>query len=262
MLHVEDLLAAWRSLGIHAGDTLFVHSSLRRLGPVDMRADGVIESLCVAVGPMGTVAVPTHTWGTVNLQQPVFHQTLSPSIVGTLTNVLRLRPDALRSLHPTHSVAAVGAGARAMVEGHECDDTPCSPRSPYGRLVTWGGKILFIGVGLQYCTFFHGCEEWAGCPWLFTPEPERYYSITAHGTVIEVLSRRHTHAVPRCYPSLEDPLYKAGILLKGAVGDCPLLLLDARRAAEWLVPRLREDPYLLVEGGEATMRARPPSARA
>ncbi|HEX2951333.1 MAG TPA: AAC(3) family N-acetyltransferase [Armatimonadota bacterium] len=226
-----------------------MHSSLRRLGPAEHGADGIIDALLAAVGSNGTVAVPTHTWGTVNELQPVFHPILSPSIVGALTNVFRQRPDALRSLHPTHSVAALGMRAEELVRGHELEDTPCSPTSPYGKLVTWGGKILFIGVGLQYCTFFHGCEEWAECPWLFKPAPEMYYSITAEGKVIPVPSRRHTHNVRRCYPILETPLREAGILQDGRVGECPLLLLDARRAAEWLVPRLRKNPYLLVEGG-------------
>jgi aminoglycoside 3-N-acetyltransferase len=243
----EDLTPTFRAAGVKESGLLLVHSSLRRLGAVEGGADGVIDALLSSVGPAGTVAVPTHTWGTVNARQPVFHQTLSPFIVGTLTNVFRQRAGALRSLHPTHSVTALGARAAELIAGHELEDTPCSLTSPYGKLVSWGGQILFIGVDLSCCTFFHGCEQWAECPWLFSPQPEELFSITAAGNVLRVPSRRHAPEHPRRYPALEEPLLAAGILRLSTLGDCPLRLLDAKSAAEWLVPRLREDPCLTVE---------------
>ncbi len=243
----QDLVSAFNAVGLHTGEVVLVHSSLRRLGPVEGRADGVIDALLATVGPGGLVAVPTHTWGTVNAMQPVFHQTLSPSIVGTLTNVFRQRPEAVRGLHPTHSIAAIGPRAAEFVGGHEQDQTPCSRTSPYGKLVSWGGKILFIGATLESCTFFHGCEEWAECPWLFTKTQEQLYSITAADRVIAVPSYRHAPNNPRRYPTLEEPLKELGILTLGVLGDCPLRLLDAPKAADWLVTRLREDPELVVD---------------
>ncbi|MHB9134027.1 MAG: AAC(3) family N-acetyltransferase [Armatimonadota bacterium] len=247
MLTQSNLTTAFRSLGLQEGDTVLVHSSLRKLGPVENGADGVIDALLAAVGPAGTVAVPTHTWGTVNARQPVFHQLYSPSIVGTLTNIFRQRPEAVRGLHPTHSVAAIGVRAAEFVSRHEQDNTPCSRRSPYGKLVTWGGKILFIGVNLECCTFFHGCEEWADCPWVFTKEPEFLYSITAAGKVIPVPSYRHAHDNPRCYPALETPLLDACAMVIGNIGDCPLRLLDARKVADYVISALRKDPCLVLQ---------------
>jgi len=244
MLTIAELIAAFRAVGLTDGDTVLVHSALRKLGPVEGRADGVIDALLAAVGPTGTVAVPTHTWGTVNAKQPVFHQTLSPSIVGTLTNVFRQRPEAIRSLHPTHSVAAIGARAKEFVRDHEKDDTPCSPVSPYGKLITWGGKILIIGAGLECNTFFHGCEEQAGCPWLFGPT-EELYSITADGRIITVPSRRHAHGFSDLYPMLEESLLSIGAMTIGAAGECPLRLVDARKSSAWLIAELKNDPDLL-----------------
>lgn len=243
----RDLTTALRDLGLESGDTVLVHSSLRRLGPVEGGADGVIDALLAVVGAEGTVAVPTHTWDTVRAHQPVFHQLYSPSIVGTLTNVFRQRREAIRGLHPTHSVAAIGRRATEMVEGHERDATPCSWTSPYGRLAAWGGKILLVGVGLDVCTFFHGCEEWAGCPWLFTKEQESLYSIMADGAAIPVPSFRHAGPNPRRYPALETPLREIGALVSRHLGHCQLSLLDARKAADWLVAALRQEPCLVLE---------------
>ena len=78
MFSIEELTAAFRAVGLAEGDTVLVHSALRRLGPVAEGADGVIAALRAAVGTTGTVAVPTHTFSTVSAQQPVFHQTLAP----------------------------------------------------------------------------------------------------------------------------------------------------------------------------------------
>lgn len=244
MFTVTELTAAFRAVGLTEGTTVLVHSALRKLGPVEGGADGVIDALCAAVGQSGTVAMVTHSYATVHASQPVFHQTLTPSIVGTLGNVFRKRAGVIRSLHPTHSVAACGARAAEYVAGHEKDDTPCSRTSPYGKLITWGGKVLIIGPGLECCTFFHCCEELAEVPWLFRVT-EQLYSITADGLIIEVPSRRHFIGVSDLYPMLEDTLLKIGALTLGAAGTCALRLVDARQSSEWLIGELKKDADLL-----------------
>ncbi|OPZ81469.1 MAG: SPBc2 prophage-derived aminoglycoside N(3')-acetyltransferase-like protein YokD [bacterium ADurb.Bin429] len=245
MLTKSDLVAAFRKVGLIEGDLVLVHSALRTLGPVEGGADSVIDALLETVGPAGTVAVPTHTWKIVNGAQPVFHQTLSPANVGALTNVFRLRPNALRNLHPTHSVAAIGPRAAEFIA---CPNmtTPAQPDSPYGKLRDWGGKVLIIGPGLECCTFFHGCEQWAGMPRAVSEQPVQLYSITADGQVIPVLLRHHVVNTWDQYPKLEPYLLEIGALTIGKAGDCDLRLLDAAKAAAWLVPQLQKDPSIIL----------------
>jgi aminoglycoside 3-N-acetyltransferase len=242
----RQLTDGFRAAGLQGGDVVLVHSSLRKLGPVEGGADTVIDALLETVGPDGTLAMPTHTWKVVNAEQPVFHQALTPSNVGALTNVFRQRAGVIRGLHPTHSVAAIGPRAAELVDGHERDDTPCSATSPYGRLRDWGGKILIIGEGLNCCTFFHGCEQWAGMPWAVSPQPFQLFSITAGGQVHPVSLRHHIVNTWDQYPRLEGPLISAGALRISHLGDCPLRLLDARAAAEWLIARLQRDPGIIL----------------
>ena len=244
--NAASLTDAFRAIGLQQGDLVLVHSALRRLGPVAGGPDTVIDALLAAVGPMGTVAVPTHTWKVVTREQPVFHQTFTPSHVGALGNVLRLRTRAIRSLHPTHSVAAIGPLAAALTSGHEQDGTPCSPNSPYGRLRDWGGKILIIGADLSCCTFFHGCEEWAGMPWASTPEPVQLISFARDGRIIPVAVRHPYVNTWDRYPELEPHLRAAGAIQLGQLGTCPLRLLDARMAADWLIGQLHQNPELLI----------------
>lgn len=246
MLTLNQLTNAFHRAGLRAGDLLLVHSSLRRLGPVEGRADAVLDALLSVIGPEGTLAMPTHTHGIVSEKQPVFHQTLSPATVGALPNVFRRRPGVVRGLHPTHSVAALGPRASAFVGGQELNDTPCPSNGPYGRLYDWDGKVLIIGEGLNCCTFFHHCEQRAGLPWAVRANPVQLFSIRDDGTVIPV--RMHPHLVNTWdqFPRLEPHLLQVGALRVTHVGACPLRLLEARLAADWLVPLLQRDPGIIL----------------
>jgi aminoglycoside 3-N-acetyltransferase len=83
---------------------------------------------------------------------------------GRIPETARLRPDARRSLHPTHSVVALGAQATRYASNHERSSTPCDVWSPYHRLIDERGKILLLGVSQQSNTMLHCLEELAGVP--------------------------------------------------------------------------------------------------
>ncbi len=246
MLNKQDLQNSFQNIGLRSGDTVLVHSSLRTLGPVDGGADTVIDALLETVGPDGILAMPTHTFKVVNAQQPIFHQALTPSCVGALTEVFRKRSGTVRGLHPTHSIAAVGPRADEFIAIREQDSTPCPPESPYGRLRTWNGKVLIIGVGLECCTFFHGCEEWAEMPWATAPEERQLYSITTDGRLIPIRMRGHRIRTWLQYPRLEPGLNNINALITHAIHNCPLRLLDAAPAADWLIRQLRRDADIIL----------------
>ncbi len=246
MLTKEELVTGFKNIGLAEGDIVLVHSALRKLGPVEGGAETIIDALLQVVGENGTVAVPTHTWKVVSGEQPVFHQTLTPSNVGALTNIFRLRHGAIRGLHPTHSIAAIGTRASELVSVNEDDDTPCSAESPYGKLRDWGGKVLIIGVGLECCTFFHGCEQWAGMPWAVTENTVAMYCIGADGKIIAKNMHHHFVNTWDQYPRLEPHLLQIGALKIGKIGDCDLCLLDCSVAAEWLIKQLQKDPAIIL----------------
>src|SRR5206468_365221 len=68
------------------------------------------------------------------------------------------------SLHPTHSVAAVGPRASWLVDGHHLDTRAFGRYSPFGRLIEADGFILGLGIDLGPVTFYHVLEDLGAFP--------------------------------------------------------------------------------------------------
>ena len=79
----ESLMLDLARLGIDPRGTLFVHSSYKSIGDVEGRADTVLDALMEYMKD-GLLALPTHTWNNVNLQNPVMDVLYTPVCVGIL----------------------------------------------------------------------------------------------------------------------------------------------------------------------------------
>lgn len=243
-----DITAGVCACGVEPGDLLLVHSSLSSLGWVEGGAQSVIDALLEAVGPQGTVAFPTFT-GHRELSAenpPVFRPDVDPCWTGHIPEAARKRPDALRSLGPTHSVCALGHDAAWFTDGHERAVTPCGLFSPFHRLRLASGKVLFIGVDLSCNTLFHHVEEMAGAPYVCVPEPVAAQVILPEGRQIPVPLRIHRYGPGRDYPQFEPELIHRGLLKRGQAGKASLLLLQAQPFCELMIPRVRENPAVLL----------------
>lgn len=182
MLDVGELADQLTALGLTAGDTVLVHSSMRRIGAVRGGAAGMIAALRAVIGwDDGTVVVPAFTPGgsetsdefrkatagmnaaeidAYRASLPPFDVAASPVSLdmGVLPEVLRTSPGSLRSAHPMTSFAAAGRRAPDVVEHH---DPTChlGERSPLARLYDIpDSKILLLGTTFSVCTAFHLAE--------------------------------------------------------------------------------------------------------
>lgn len=182
----DDLL----TLGIKKGDSLLVHASLNAVGRFENRAEILIDTLLEMLGPEGTLLMPTLSYQTVTRESPVFDVLQTPSCVGALTEYFRTRPDVKRSVHPTHSVSAIGKMADWFIKGHLKDDTPCGPHSPFAKLKEVKGHVMFLGCGPKPNTSMHAIEELVIPPYLFA-EPVTYTLNLADGTSMEKKYIRH-----------------------------------------------------------------------
>jgi len=157
------------NLGLKKGDLVCVHSRFSALGYVEGGPSTFIRALEDVVGSTGTILMPTFSTTGSMLSYiesgSIFDVRNTPSRVGILTEIFRTYPGVKRSLHPTNSVAARGALAEALLDGHEKSITPYGRTTPYGKLGLLGGKILMVHT--HVLSFLHHLQESVDFPNLY-----------------------------------------------------------------------------------------------
>lgn len=180
-LSVRALVRDLRDLGVHSGDALMVHASLRRIGGPRGAADAdtVLDAIEQATAPGGTLmmtlgALDDHDW--VN-EQPEeqrvallvdaepFDPLTTPAQpdVGVLAEVFRRRPGTLVSDHPEGRFGASGRLAAELVGDVPWDDY-YGPGSPLDRFVDAGGRVLRLGADPDTTTLLHLAEYLCDVP--------------------------------------------------------------------------------------------------
>lgn len=158
MVTRNDVFALFESFGIRRDDVVTIHSSLREVGAIEGGADGLIDALKDYLCD-GLLLIPTHTWAVVNAANPHFDVRSTVPNIGTLSRVAAFRQDGVRSLHPTHSMAAFGKNAREYIQGEEKSATPAPVGGALSRLYELNGKVLLVGVGHERNTYLHAVDE-------------------------------------------------------------------------------------------------------
>ena len=236
----KDLLCDIEKMGLRPDDTLLIHSSMKAIGQVEGGADTVLNAFSEYLAD-GLLVLPTHTWATVTPQHPDYDPETEPSCVGLLTNLFRQRPGVVRSLHPTHSVAALGRDAAGYVAGEEHCASPCPREGCWGRLYNRRAKILFLGCAMRYNTFLHSVEEWSDVPLRLTAEAFPFRVKTPAGW-IETPVRRHESPfgdVSRFYGKMQPLFVAKGAAKETRFGDAVCMLGDAVAMADITTACLR-----------------------
>ena len=250
MVTRQAIADGFRELGVGAGDVLLLHSSLSSFGRVEGGADTVIDGVLDALTKDGTLVVPTLT-GSRDLSPanpPHIDLRTTPCWTGRIPEALRLRCEAVRSTHPTHSCAAIGARAEAIMRNHALSPTPCGVLSPYFQAALAGGKIVFAGCTLQVCTTCHTVEEIANVPYHLQSDVAYGSCIDQHGNHVETPVRLHSYEGPtRDFPVLEPVLLERDLMCIGKVGDSTVRLIDAMGLIETALEKVRFDPYYLTD---------------
>jgi aminoglycoside 3-N-acetyltransferase len=243
-LRRADLCAALCDLGLAAGDSLIVHSACRTLGPVEGGADTVLDALLEVIGPGGNLVLPTFNY-TRPLPEPHFDPAETPARTGILPELGRRRPGAVRSLHPTHSVAVIGPAAEALTrDHHRC--RALGVGSPIDRLAQRGGKVLLIGVGHTSNSTIHVAEEHAQLPKVSWYEVLPWVKVRSpSGEMLSV----QVDSSPSCsaaFGAAEGTLRRHGEIRDSRLGACHLQLVAGAAVLRRVAELLREKPdYLL-----------------
>lgn len=237
-----ELARVLASLGIRPGDAVMLHSSWRADAGYRGSPSELVEAFIKHVGPAGTLAMmsmPFHNETAADYLRrgKAFDVRRTVSRVGLLTEIFRRRADVMRSLHPTHSVAATGARAGWLLAGHDACLSPFGSGSPFDRLREAAGKVVLYDTGFLSMTFTHYLEDRIASTIpvpLYEPEPVPAVMVDEAGSrreiAVQVLSEA-ANAVRRD-GLLEALLRQRGVLRARRLGRVTITSVDAAAAVE------------------------------
>jgi len=230
---VQKLCDDLQALGLQIGDTVLIRAGMKaigvergigRLGPV------FLESLQRAVGPQGTVAALSFS-----KQDPCWKKSDhtfsrdSKSISGGFSQLFVNSTDAVRSLHPTNSIIAIGPKAEELVAGHD-ETSTCF--SPIRKLVDLDGKMALVGcidVSPGFSTI-HLAQEELGIAYksLLSGLSGSYYTDASERR--RWFSRKDVPGCSMGFSKGYEHYRRANVLNEGKVGQADAMLINANDA--------------------------------
>jgi aminoglycoside 3-N-acetyltransferase len=233
-----DLLAALRGLGVRTGEVICVHSSFEQFLGFRGGIPDALRTLQESVGPEGGLVMPTQPFTSTAIEyvrkHPVTDLVRAPSLMGFMTEILRRTPGVVRSISPTHPVAAWGARATQLVGNDWEAGTPCGQGTAYSRMVDADTKIVMLGTGPQPMTFYHYVEE------LIEP------LMPASPFTAEVFTLQTRDAKGNLYTS-RMRLFEPGLSARRRMS---LMVPDLKRRGGWQETRLGRLEIILVRAVE------------
>jgi aminoglycoside 3-N-acetyltransferase len=244
-------------LGVKAGMTLIVHSSLSKLGFVVGGAQTVVMALERTLGEGGTLVMPAFTadlsdpvlwsappvpaaWhGFVRSNMPAFEPDLTATLqMGATVECFRRQQGTLRSNHPFSSWVARG-GHAARITADQSLAHSSGEGSPPARLYELDAWVLLLGVGHDNNSSLHLAEFRnrfapakkttrgypARCPDGGTQWRE-YEDIFLYENDFESIGAAFEAHDPDC--------------VRGAVGDAPARLMRQRALVDFAVAWMNE----------------------
>ncbi len=231
----HSLASQLTALGVSPGDGVFVHASMRAIGPVVGGPRAVILALRAAVGEDGLIAMPGFStdaywpeWldpstlsqaerAEVEAGAPGFDVATSPTVgMGAIAELFRTWPGTLRSDHPTVSVCVHGRDAGRFVQSHS-RPFACGPGTPFVSLIERPAmKVLLLGVGWNRCTALHTAET------LATPRRYKVRRFKENGAWHE--TDDVADDLGRLFPTAGAAFEATGAVAEGPVGDAPAKL--------------------------------------
>jgi aminoglycoside 3-N-acetyltransferase len=218
-------------LGIRPGDIVYVRSSYDDMRSIRATPIELITILCEAVGRSGTIVMPTYPM-TGRAQQyldqhPLFDWRRTPSRSGMLTEIFRRLPDTERSINPTHPLAARGALAEWLTEGHERSETPFDGHSPFQKLFERNALVLSIG-DFDHLTLRHFADHLTQdkIPYpIYSERPTKVRVIGKDGKESFMLTKAHNPALDCNTEAALARMIRDGVLRTTRVGRVPLSIV-------------------------------------
>jgi aminoglycoside N3'-acetyltransferase len=241
-LSIAEVTSQLHALGVEEGGVVQVHTSFRAIRPVEGGPLGLIEALRDALGPEGTLVMPS--WSGEDDEPFDPRSTPVPPNLGVVADTFWRLPGVLRSDH-SHAFAAAGPEA-ARITSDPLPLPPHIPESPVGRVHDLDGQVLLLGVGHDADTTLHLAELIAGVPY----RVPMYCTILQDGRPVRINYGENDHCCER-FAFADEWLRVRGLQSEGPVGRAHARLARARDIVGVTLEHLTHDPLLFLHPASA-----------
>lgn len=234
---VSEAVNQLHALGMNEGDVLLVHTSFRAVRPIEQGPTGLIEALRLAIGPRGTLVMPSWTGDDDHPFDPV--TTPPAGDLGVVADTFWTLPQVQRSSH-AFAFAAKGPKAAAILSG----PLPVPPHrhdSPVGRVLDYDGRILLLGVNHDANTSLHLAEVLAGVPYGLP----KHITVLRAGKSTRIDYVENDHCCQR-FRLADDWMRGNGLQSDGIVGHAPSKLMRSRDLIDTALAHLKRDPFVFL----------------
>jgi len=236
-MHCADVAQQLRELGVQEGGVLLVHTSFRAVRPIEGGPLGLIQALCEALGPAGTLVMPSWSGNDNEPFDPTTAEA-SPDL-GIVARTFWRLPNVRRSRH-VHAFAAIGPHA-ARVVADPLPLPPHIPQSPTGRVHELDGQVLLLGVHHDADTTIHLAEILANVPYRIP----KSCTVLRNGQPTRIEFGENDHCCAR-FVLVDDWLRAEGLQAEGPVGHATARLARSRSIVDVVLARLQGDPLLFL----------------
>lgn len=170
----DDIVEAYRRLGVRRGDTILVAGNLGRLMNYEVADKSAVprahfDAIWELLGPDGTIVVPTASTNLCHTEIAFDPETTPSHKMGVFSEFVRKLSDARRSFHPFVSYSAVGRHAEFITAN--VARQAFGPETPEARLIELDALHLAIGLEPRLTTATnHHLEQVMGVPYRYSRE--------------------------------------------------------------------------------------------
>lgn len=232
----EQLVQQILNLGVAPGGVLLVHCSFSRVGPVEHGPAGLIAALQSAVGPGGTLVMPSMTDDDEHIFEPEHTPCLG---MGVVADTFWRLPGVLRSDGP-HAFAARGPHAAAITALHPVN-IPHGMDSPVGRIAVLDGQVLLLGIDHTANTTIHLAEYTSGVRY----RRKKFVHVLQDGLPVRLDYSEIDHCCQN-FNLVDGWLDEEGLQRKGRVGNADARLARSRDILRVVIRQIRQNETVFL----------------
>ena len=237
----QDLIKAFRKIGIEKGMALEVHSSLSSFGHVEGGADAVVDALMECVGEEGSLFMPALRLSPelplteedkamgITVKIKVLPESADRTAMGIIADTFRRRPDVVTS-EGVIRTSGWGRHAKEALNGG------------LDYVIHNGGKALLLGVDIYKLTAMHYMED--ALPKeiseVFAPTEEVNRKYPPDEWFMEA-------GAPPVKPwyTIQNMAYERNLIQDGFIGSCKYMFFDILPVVSLYRQELQKDAFAL-----------------